>query len=97
MLGRYFTAVVAVQEAQPVVESGPYRWVRHPSYTGALIAALGGATVCESWVGAVLTVGLLLPVYLYRIGREEALLRAHLGERYERYALRTGRLVPHLL
>ncbi len=97
VLGRYFTAVVAVQEAQPVVETGPYRWVRHPSYTGTLVAAAGGATVCESWMGAVLTLGLLLPVYLYRIGREEAFLRARLGEAYARYALRTSRLLPHLL
>jgi protein-S-isoprenylcysteine O-methyltransferase Ste14 len=97
VLGRYFTAVVAVQEAQPVVDTGPYRWVRHPSYTGALVAALGGATVCESWLGAALTLGLLLPVYLYRIRREETLLRARLGAPYARYASRTSRLVPHLL
>jgi len=97
VLGRYFTAVVAVQEAQTVVQHGPYRLVRHPSYTGALLAALGGATVCESSAGALLSVGLLLPVYLYRIAREELHLRAELGEGYAGYARRTQRLIPWLL
>lgn len=97
LLGRYFTAVVAVQAAQPVVDSGPYRRVRHPSYSGALLAALGAATVCESAVGLVLTVGVLFPVYLYRIRREEAHLRSQLGEPYARYARRTTRLIPFLL
>jgi protein-S-isoprenylcysteine O-methyltransferase Ste14 len=97
VLGRYFTAVVAVQEAQTVVQSGPYRLIRHPSYTGALLAALGGAAVCESSAGAVLSLGLLLPVYLYRISREELHLRAKLGDAYEGYTRRTQRLIPWLL
>jgi protein-S-isoprenylcysteine O-methyltransferase Ste14 len=97
VLGRYFTAVVAVQDAQPVVETGPYRWVRHPSYTGALVAALGVGVVCESWLGVALTLGALLPVYLYRIRREETHLRARLGAPYERYVSRTTRLIPYVL
>lgn len=97
VLGRYFTAVVAVQAAQPVVDSGPYRWVRHPSYSGALVAALGAATVCESGVGLAVTLAVLFPAYLYRIRREETHLRAHLGEPYERYARRTTRLIPYVL
>jgi protein-S-isoprenylcysteine O-methyltransferase Ste14 len=97
VLGRYFTAVVTVQEAQPVVETGPYRLVRHPSYTGALGAAFGGAIVCESLLGAALTLGVLLPAYLYRIRCEEVHLRTRLGAPYESYASRTMRLVPYLL
>jgi protein-S-isoprenylcysteine O-methyltransferase Ste14 len=97
VLGRYFTAVVAVQEAQPVVETGPYRWVRHPSYSGALVAAVGAAMVCESPLGAALTLAVLLPVYLYRIHREEAHLRIGLGAPYSAYVARTAKLIPHLL
>lgn len=97
VLGRYFTAVVAVQEAQPVVDRGPYRLIRHPSYTGALLAALGAAVVCQSAYGLLATVGVMLPAYLYRIHREEAHLRARLGEPYLRYTERTTRLVPYLL
>jgi protein-S-isoprenylcysteine O-methyltransferase Ste14 len=96
ILGRFFTAVVMVQDAQPVVDKGPYHWVRHPSYSGALLAALGGAVVCESWLGVALTLGVLLPAYLYRIHREEVHLRAQLGEAYVRYVLRTGKLIPRL-
>jgi protein-S-isoprenylcysteine O-methyltransferase Ste14 len=97
VLGRYFTAVVTVQDAQPVVDYGPYRRIRHPSYSGALVAALGASVLCESWLGAALTLGVLLPVYLYRVAREEAHLGAQLGEPYARYRARTTRLVPYLL
>lgn len=97
VLGRFFTARVAVQESQPVVDYGPYRYIRHPSYTGALVAAFGAATVCQSLLGAVLTVGVMLPAYLYRIEREEAHLRAQLGEPYRDYQARTRALVPGLL
>ena len=97
VLGRYFTALVSVQEAQPVVDHGPYRFIRHPSYTGALVAAFGAAVVCQSLLGAVLTLGVMLPAYLYRIAREEAYLRARLGAPYGRYQARTRRLVPGVL
>jgi protein-S-isoprenylcysteine O-methyltransferase Ste14 len=96
VLGRYFTAIVAVQEAQPVVDYGPYRYIRHPSYSGALVAGLGASVLCESWLGAALTLGVMLPIYLYRVAREEAHLRAQLGEGYARYRARTSRLVPYL-
>jgi len=97
VLGRFFTARVAVQESQPVVDYGPYRHIRHPSYTGALIAAFGAATVCQSMLGAVLTAGVMLPAYLYRIAREEAHLVARLGAPYRSYQARTRRLVPGVL
>jgi protein-S-isoprenylcysteine O-methyltransferase Ste14 len=97
VLGRFFTALVAVQDAQPVVDRGPYRRIRHPSYTGALVAALGAAMVCESWIGLAATLAVMLPSYLYRIRREEAHLCARLGEPYARYIAHTTRLVPYLL
>jgi protein-S-isoprenylcysteine O-methyltransferase Ste14 len=96
VLGRYFTAVVAVQDAQPVVDYGPYRYIRHPSYSGALVAGLGASVLCESWLGAALTLGVMLPIYLYRVAREEAHLGAQLGEAYAHYRARTTRLVPYI-
>ena len=84
-LGPFFTAVVAVQPGQTVVQRGPYRFIRHPSYAGALLAALGGALLCRSLVAGVLTLLTMVPAYLYRIAREEAWLTAQLGEPYARY------------
>jgi protein-S-isoprenylcysteine O-methyltransferase Ste14 len=49
ILGRYFSGVIGVQEGQKVVESGPYRFVRHPSYTGALLIEVGIGLAFQSW------------------------------------------------
>lgn len=95
-LGRYFTIVVRVAADQDVVVRGPYRWVRHPSYTGLLLTLVGLGLALDNWLSvlalAVLpTVGLVI-----RIRVEEAALLSALGESYREYAERHRRLVPGL-
>ena len=93
-LGAQFRRVVAVSPDQPVVTTGPYRWVRHPSYTGALLIFGGfGLALANAWSVLVLVV---LPTlaYLRRIRVEEAELEAVLGERYTAYAAGRARLIP---
>ncbi len=93
-LGLFFTSRVMTQEGQTVVQSGPYRLLRHPSYTGALGVSLGVALAMASPLGGVLTIVLAVPAYLYRIAVEERTLRSNLGRPYEEYRLRTWRLLP---
>lgn len=96
-LGRFFTVNVAIHRNHQVVEAGPYAYVRHPSYTGLLLLLLG--------VGLRFGDGLSLAVVLLpsalalgiRIRREEAALRAALGQPYLDYCARTKRLVPGLI
>jgi protein-S-isoprenylcysteine O-methyltransferase Ste14 len=96
VLGRFFSRTLAVQEQQTVVETGPYRFVRHPSYTGALIFFVGFGLALQSW-GSVLT---LVPIfaicYGYRMYIEEELLVAELGEAYLSYSHSTKRLIPYV-
>jgi protein-S-isoprenylcysteine O-methyltransferase len=93
-LGRFFTVDVAIAEDHRVVDSGPYRIVRHPSYTGALLAFLGFGICLGNWVSlAVATLPIAL-AFMRRIHVEEAALNQVLGERYAEYARRTRRLVP---
>jgi protein-S-isoprenylcysteine O-methyltransferase Ste14 len=93
LLGRFLMHEAAVREDHALVASGPYRFVRHPVYAGYLALLLGSGV-------AALNVCLLLlwPVSLLGIrlqaASEEQLLRARFGRDYERYAGRTGRLVP---
>jgi protein-S-isoprenylcysteine O-methyltransferase len=94
VLGKSFTATVAVREDQPVVCSGPYRWIRHPSYTGAMLTALGVILALGSLAGFVAFGALVVPAYLYRIAVEERLLLDRLGEAYSEYRRQTWRLVP---
>jgi protein-S-isoprenylcysteine O-methyltransferase Ste14 len=95
-LGRWFTYDVRVTEGQPVVQSGPYRWVRHPSYTGVLLVLLGIGLTLGNWLSVVLIVVLPTIGLVRRIRVEEAALLGTLGEPYARYAAGRSRLFPRL-
>jgi protein-S-isoprenylcysteine O-methyltransferase len=95
-LGRFFTVDVVVEKDHELVERGPFRWVRHPSYTGVLVAFLGWAMTLENWVAMAVV---LVPIFIAFVRRmnveEEALSRA-LGECYRAYMKRTKRLLPFI-
>ena len=93
-LGRFFTPIVTIQEGHRLVERGPYRIVRHPSYTGGLIGFLGLGIALGSWLSVLAAVLLPLVGVLVRIHVEEAALIDGLGDEYREYAARTKRLVP---
>ena len=93
-LGEFFTVDVTVAATQPLIDDGPYTRVRHPSYTGMLMAILGLGIALDSWAGAAGALFVPLAAVVNRIRHEEAMLRRELGEPYEAYASRTARLVP---
>jgi protein-S-isoprenylcysteine O-methyltransferase Ste14 len=93
--GRRFTWPVASQHPHVLMSSGLYRYVRHPSYLGALVGGVGWVLVYRSGLGLLLMV-LLLPAFLPVVDAEEALLVAEFGQEYETYRRRTWRLVPFL-
>ena len=95
VLGRRFSGLVAIQPGHALVTSGIYGVIRHPSYLGLLINALGWALAFRSGVGVLLT-ALLIPPLLARIRAEEALLRSQFGDEYDTYCTRTSRLIPGL-
>lgn len=93
-LGRFFTVNVAIAADHQLMDTGPYRFVRHPSYTGALLAFIGFAMVLRNWA-SVLVISLPIAfAFLYRINVEERALVQALGERYRAYIERTKRLIP---
>ena len=93
-LGRYFTVDVGVAEGQPVIDTGPYRLIRHPSYTGVLLEFLGLA-FCVGNVGSMLLLMVLVfLVFSYRMRVEEVALEKGLGDAYASYRRRTKRLIP---
>ncbi|TMB00823.1 MAG: isoprenylcysteine carboxylmethyltransferase family protein [Deltaproteobacteria bacterium] len=83
-----------VGSLQPVVERGPYRWIRHPSYAGADLALLGIGFCSGHWLPAALFVVPWMAAHAYRIQVEERALLATLGDPYARYRERTWRMVP---
>ena len=94
VLGPAFRTTVEVDVGQAVVDRGPYRFIRHPSYTGMLIIALGAGLSFGNWPSLAVLVLLPLAATLRRIAVEEAALAAVLGHPYLAYQERTKRLVP---
>jgi protein-S-isoprenylcysteine O-methyltransferase len=95
-LGRLFTVNVAIAAEHPVIDSGPYRYVRHPSYVGALLAFLGIGITFANWLSLLMMVLPTSLAFMRRIRIEEAALSRALGEPYVRYMARTKRLLPGL-
>lgn len=93
-LGRFFTVDVQIASDHELVEHGPFRAVRHPSYAGVLLAFLGFALTIGNWAAAVI---ILVPIFLALLRRmnvEEQALVTSLGDSYASYMRRTKRLVP---
>ena len=93
VLGRRFSGLVAIQPGHTLVTSGIYAVIRHPSYLGLLINALGWALAFRSVAGVLLTALTIVPI-IARIQAEEILLRSEFGADYDAYRSRTSRLVP---
>lgn len=93
-LGRFFTANVAIAADHRLIDTGPYRWVRHPSYSGALLMVLGFSLCFGNYATLISFMGFTLAGCLWRIHVEEAALQEAFGERYQEYMKRTKRLVP---
>lgn len=93
-LGRFFTTNVAIAADHRVIDTGPYRWIRHPSYTGGLLLILGYGLCFQNWASLVLVFVPCCAVTLWRIQIEEAALTGALGQAYEGYRRRTKRLIP---
>jgi protein-S-isoprenylcysteine O-methyltransferase Ste14 len=97
ILGGFFSVLVSVQEGQTLVRKGPYRVIRHPSYTGTLLTLIGIGLAVQSW-GALLILLLMFSiVYSYRIGVEEKTLATQFGNEYTTYMKKTKMLIPFVL
>ena len=95
-LGRYFTFAVRVTGDQPVIEAGPYRLIRHPSYAGALLTAMG-IGLSLRYVLAPLIIALpAFAGFAVRMSVEERALADGIGPAYRAYMARTKRIMPFL-
>jgi protein-S-isoprenylcysteine O-methyltransferase Ste14 len=93
-LKQFFTYSIAKVENHRIIETGLYKFLRHPGYLGQLIIFLGISTSISNWLSIS---AMLIPVtlgYLYRIKVEERFMLEKLGEDYLNYQERTKRLIP---
>ena len=96
-LGEYFTGDVRTRSSQPVIRSGPYRLVRHPSYTGGMLIFVGIGLALGSVLGLLLLAVTTLVGYGYRVAVEERALVATIGEPYRIYMKECKRFIPYIV
>jgi protein-S-isoprenylcysteine O-methyltransferase Ste14 len=94
VLGSSFRTTVEVSHNQHVVQRGPYKIVRHPSYSGALLMCCGYGIAEQNWLSLAIAIGLPLIALLYRIHVEEAALVSGIGPEYQEYQKHTKKLIP---
>jgi protein-S-isoprenylcysteine O-methyltransferase Ste14 len=94
-LGRNWSGTVTLKEDHELIRGGPYRWVRHPIYSGLLLAILGSAIAEGEWRG-VLGLALIAIAFLRKITVEERVLTEQFGDSYRRFQADVPTLVPGL-
>ena len=95
-LGRWFRREVTIEPGQRLVRRGPYRVLRHPSYTGLVLIFAGFGLAIGSWLGAAAALVLVLAGMLPRIRVEERALANAFGAEYTEYASSRARLLPRV-
>jgi protein-S-isoprenylcysteine O-methyltransferase Ste14 len=96
-LGEYFTGDVTVKPDQAIISSGPYRLLRHPSYTAGMMMYIGMGLALGSWFSLALLTISTYATYSYRVIVEERVLLDALGEPYAAYMKERKRFIPFVL
>jgi protein-S-isoprenylcysteine O-methyltransferase Ste14 len=95
-LGENWSAAVTLKSGHELIASGPYRVIRHPIYTGMLVA-MAGAALALGEIRGLIAVAITIAAFYFKARKEERYLLAEFGEKYGSYAGRTGMLLPKLL
>lgn len=95
-LGRNWSGVVTLKREHELITSGPYRLVRHPVYTGLLLAFAGTALARDDWRGVVAVV-ITVAALWRKLRLEEKWLTEQFGEIYTHYRRRVAALIPYLI
>jgi protein-S-isoprenylcysteine O-methyltransferase Ste14 len=95
-LGKSFHSLVVAKENQALVETGPYRWIRHPIYSSYFMSYVGGGLLSSNWVLTVVPVTMYAILVTIRMEKEEKVMEELFGQKYFEYKRRTGRLLPRI-
>lgn len=95
-LGNFFTLSVQVNAKQKIVQTGPYKYLRHPSYSGSITSLIGIALCFRSFEGIILTLCISGIIYGYRVCIEEKTLEKSFGTDYKEYEQKTYRIIPFI-
>ncbi len=96
LLGASFTGDVRARPDQPIVTTGPYALVRHPSYSAGILMNTGIGLALGSWASTAVLALAAIAAYSYRIAVEERTLLAVVGEPYRQFIRTRRRLIPFI-
>jgi protein-S-isoprenylcysteine O-methyltransferase Ste14 len=96
ILGKHFTATVNIDEKHELIQKGPYKFVRHPGYSGAFIAIIGCPLFLNNLYTVFVATAAMGIAYYIRINLEEEALSGHFGDAYKAYQKKTHRLLPFI-
>jgi len=93
-LGKFFEPTVVIKQDQPIIKTGPYKYIRHPAYAGGYLSFIGCGVALGNWIGLILIMILVLIGFNYRIQQEEKILLEGFGDEYQNYINTTKKLIP---
>ena len=93
-LGRFFTVNVTIRDEHKLIQSGFYKYLRHPSYTGSLLSFFGFGLSLNNWLSLVIVFLPILFAFIYRMNIEENVLSEQFGKQYQEYISKTKRIIP---
>jgi protein-S-isoprenylcysteine O-methyltransferase Ste14 len=94
-LGKFWSLHVEIRENHEFVQSGPFRWVRHPAYFSMILELVGLTVILNAFYTLLIVPFIFIPVLLMRLRIEEAALIEKFGEAYKEYRKRTPALFPY--
>ncbi len=95
-LGKYHTRSLITLPNQPIIQTGIYKYIRHPGYLGSIIGGIGFAIATTNWLIMVYAAIALIVVFHFRIVAEEKMMLTTFGAKYKEYSSKTKRLVPFI-
>ena len=95
-LGRNWSPKLHIRDDHVLVTGGVFRPVRHPMYAAHWLWGIAQALLLQNWIAGFALLASFLPLYLYRVPREEQMMLDYFGEEYRLYMNRTGRIIPRL-
>ncbi|MEP6908068.1 MAG: isoprenylcysteine carboxylmethyltransferase family protein [Pseudoxanthomonas sp.] len=96
VLARFFTVDVNIQQGHELIRRGPYRWLRHPSYTGSLMTFLGFGLALGNLWSLLVVMAPVTAAFFWRMNVEERVLAGAFPTQYPDYARQTKRLIPFI-
>jgi protein-S-isoprenylcysteine O-methyltransferase Ste14 len=96
-LGKFFSTAIEIKQKHELIQTGPYKFVRHPAYFGGLLFMAGLAIGANSLLGFLIFAIVTIPWYAWRIKKEERTLKKEFGKEFEEYKKKTKLLIPKLI